>query len=247
MKRWLICLSLFATAIQNCSALEWLTDVPAALARARAENKVVMLDFTGSDWCGWCIKLKAEVFDQPQFANFSQANLIPVEVDFPQHKKLAPGEQAANNALARKYKIEGYPTIVLLNASGKEVGRAGYLPGGPRAFIAELEKVPGIKHVDAAVAVSPAPEPEAPPHKAPEFVPIPPAAPMHYGDLALKGISGTKDRRLALINNQTFMAGETAKVKVQDSRLEITCKEIRDDSVLIIVEGKTQELKITQR
>jgi thioredoxin-related protein len=247
MKRWLICLSLFAVVVQNCSALEWLTDAPAALRKAREENKVVMLDFTGSDWCGWCMRLKSEVFDQPQFASFAQANLVLVEVDFPRHTSLAPAEQAANNALQRKYKIAGYPTIVLLNASGDEVGRAGYLPGGPGAFIRELEKVPGIRHVDTAAVAPAAPEPAPPPHKAPEFVPIPPTAPMHYGDLALKGISGTKDRRLALINNQTFMAGETAKVKVQDTRIDVTCKEIRDDSVVIVVEGKTQELKITQR
>jgi len=220
--------------------------VPAALRKARAENKVVMLDFTGSDWCGWCMRLKSEVFDQPQFARFSQASLILVEVDFPRHKALAPVEQAANMALSRQFKIEGYPSIVVLNAAGKELGRTGYLPGGPRAFIAELEKMPGVKHGDAATVADAAPEPEPPPRKAPDFVPIAPAAPAHYGELALKGISGTKDRRMALINNQTFMTGETAKVKVQDSRLEITCKEIRDYSVLISVEGKTQELKMTQ-
>ncbi len=86
-----------------------------------------------------------------------------------------------------------------------------------------------------------------PPHAPPAFVPVAPALPMHYGELALKGISGTKDRRMALINNQTFMAGETAKVKVQDSRIDVTCREIRDDSVLIVIDGKSQELKLTQR
>src|SRR5207249_3252593 len=62
---------------------QWFTDLPSAQEKARQENKFVLLDFTGSDWCVWCRKLKAEVFDQPEFADFAQANLVLVEVDFP--------------------------------------------------------------------------------------------------------------------------------------------------------------------
>src|ERR1017187_4807538 len=86
VKRLLITVALLTLAVPRCPALEWLTDVPAALARAKAENKTVLLDFTGSDWCGWCMRLKAEVFDQPEFSTYAHANLILVELDFPHHK-----------------------------------------------------------------------------------------------------------------------------------------------------------------
>ncbi len=119
----------------------WLTDVPKAQAQAKAENKMVMLDFTGSDWCGWCIKLHKEVFSQPEFVEYAKKNLVLVEVDFPRKKELSAAQKQANNALAAKYKIEGYPTIIVLNKEGKKVGELGYQPGGPKAFIANLEKL----------------------------------------------------------------------------------------------------------
>lgn len=119
----------------------WLTDLPKAQAQAKAENKMVLLDFTGSDWCGWCIKLNKEVFSQPEFVEYAKKNLVLVEVDFPRKKELSPAQKEANDALAAKYKIEGYPTIIVLNKDGKKVGELGYQPGGPKAFIASLEKL----------------------------------------------------------------------------------------------------------
>src|SRR5215470_16888834 len=121
--------------------LQWLTDLPKAQAQAKTEQKLVMLDFTGSDWCGWCIKLNREVFSKPEFAEYAKKNLVLVEVDFPRSKKQTDELKKANQALQDKYSIEGYPTIIVLNAEGKKVGQLGYQPGGPKAFIAELEKL----------------------------------------------------------------------------------------------------------
>ncbi len=125
----------------GAAELNWMTDLPAAQAKAKAENKLVMLDFTGSDWCGWCIKLNKEVFLKPEFAEYAKGNLIPVEVDFPEKKKLSKAQKSANQALADKYGIKGYPTIIVLNPDGKKVGKLGYQPGGPKAFITELDKL----------------------------------------------------------------------------------------------------------
>jgi len=122
-------------------SLTWLTDLPKAQAQAKTEKKLVMLDFTGSDWCGWCIKLNKEVFSQPEFAEYAKTNLVAVEVDFPNKKKLSAEQKKANDALAQKYDIKGYPTIIVLDSAGKKVGELGYLKGGPKAFIAELEKL----------------------------------------------------------------------------------------------------------
>ena len=125
----------------NAAASEWLTDLPKAQAKAKEEKRMVLLDFTGSDWCGWCIKLHNEVFSKPEFAEYARKNLVLVEVDFPRKKKLSAEQKKANDALQQKYRIEGYPTIIVLNGEGKKIGELGYMPGGPKAFIAELEKV----------------------------------------------------------------------------------------------------------
>lgn len=122
-------------------SVTWLTDAVKAQTQAKAEKKLVLLDFTGSDWCGWCIKLNKEVFALPEFAEYAQKNLVCVEVDFPNKKKLSAEQKKANDALAAKYKIEGYPTIIVLDGEGKKVGELGYMKGGPKAFIAELEKL----------------------------------------------------------------------------------------------------------
>jgi protein disulfide-isomerase len=119
--------------------LNWLTDVPKAQAQAKEEKKMVMLDFTGSDWCGWCIKLHNEVFSKPEFAEFARKNLVLVEVDFPRAKKQAAELKKANEELQAKYKIEGYPTLIVLNGEGKKVGELGYVAGGAKAWIAEFE------------------------------------------------------------------------------------------------------------
>ena len=99
-----------------------------------------MLDFTGSDWCGWCIKLNKEVFSKPEFSEYAKKNLVLVEVDFPRHKELSAEQKKANEALQEKYKIEGYPTIIVLDGEGKKVGQLGYM-NSPKAFTARLEEL----------------------------------------------------------------------------------------------------------
>ncbi len=130
-----------ALALYSASAGEWLTDAPKAQAQAKKENKLVLLDFTGSDWCGWCIKLKGEVFDLKEFKDYADKHLVLVEVDFPRKKQLSADQKKANKALQEQYKIQGYPTIIVLNGEGKKVGELGYVKGGPKAFIAELDKL----------------------------------------------------------------------------------------------------------
>ena len=114
----------------------WGVDYNVALATAAKENRKVLLDFTGSDWCGWCIKLKKETFDQPQFKEFADKNLILVELDFPQRKSLPAGVKKQNDMLQEKYSVQGFPTLVLLDPQGKVIRQnSGYIPGGPKGFI----------------------------------------------------------------------------------------------------------------
>lgn len=123
--------------------LSWMTDVPKALEKAKTENKLVMLDFTGSDWCGWCIKLNKEVFSTAEFAEYAEKSIVPVEIDFPKKKAQSEELKKTNRALQAKYKIEGYPTIIVLNSAGKKVGELGYEEGGPKNFIAKLDALKG--------------------------------------------------------------------------------------------------------
>src|SRR5688572_18026286 len=133
------CIACLASLQATAAELEWLTDLGKAQAKAKAENKLVMLDFTGSDWCGWCIKLNKDVFSKPEFAEYAGKNLVLVEVDFHRNKKLSEEKKKANNTLHKKYQNEGYPTIIVLKKEGAKVGQMGYM-SSPKPFIEELEK-----------------------------------------------------------------------------------------------------------
>jgi len=141
MKKLLIA-TLAATLFWQVNAAEstWLTDLPKAQAQAKAENKIVLIDFTGSDWCGWCIKFKKDVLDTPEFKEYAAKNVVLVELDFPSKKEQSAELKKANKALQDKYKVEGFPTFVVLDKDGKEIGRqVGDSKGGPKAFIEKLE------------------------------------------------------------------------------------------------------------
>ncbi|MGH7976174.1 MAG: thioredoxin family protein [Limisphaerales bacterium] len=127
----------------NASAdLNWLTDLPKAQAQAKAENKLVLMNFTGSDWCPWCIKLDEDIFSKPEFADYAKTNLVLVEVDFPNHKPQPVGLKKANAALMAKYDSEGaFPTLIAMKPDGAVVWKqTGYLEGGPKALIAKLNE-----------------------------------------------------------------------------------------------------------
>ena len=114
----------------------WQTDYKQALAEAAKENKRVLLDFTGSDWCPYCVQMDKEVLNQPDFKDFAANTLVLVKLDFPRRKHLPAAEAEQNQKLRQEYAIEGFPTYVLLDPAGKEVSRqVGYLEGGPGEFI----------------------------------------------------------------------------------------------------------------
>jgi protein disulfide-isomerase len=120
----------------------WQTNFESAQQQAKKENKPLLLDFTGSDWCGYCIRLKKAVWDKPEFDEYAKKNLVLVELDFPNKKKLPAEVKKQNETLRDKYKIEGYPTVVVLDAEGKELGRMeGYEGDNAKAYVSRLEKI----------------------------------------------------------------------------------------------------------
>jgi thioredoxin-related protein len=142
MKKIGLCLlGCWMTFQLQAAELTWLTSVPDAQAQAKKESKLVLLDFTGSDWCSWCKKLDAEVFSQKQFADYAKSNLVLVQLDYPAQKKLPEDLVKANDALKTKYKITGYPTLIVLKPDGTVVwNQVGYMEGGPTAVIAKLNE-----------------------------------------------------------------------------------------------------------
>ena len=120
----------------------WMTDFEAAKVSANASGKYLLVDFTGSDWCGWCIRLKNEVFSQDYFKTEAPKKFILVELDFPRDKdKMTPELIAQNSKLRKQYGVRGYPTILLMDAEGRVFAKSGYRPGGPEKYIEYLNSL----------------------------------------------------------------------------------------------------------
>jgi protein disulfide-isomerase len=143
MKRFLVLVlvALFSLGSVHAAEAAWLTDYDKAAKQAAAENIPMVLNFTGSDWCGWCIRLDKEVFSQPEFVDYAKENVVLVKLDFPRGKPQSEAEKKQNEELAEKFGIRGFPTIVVLDSKAKPIGKLGYEKGGAANWIASLEKV----------------------------------------------------------------------------------------------------------
>jgi len=127
------------SALSLFAGNDWMTDFEAAQAKAQESDKPMLLDFTGSDWCGWCIKLKDEVFSQEAFQDYAAEELVLVELDFPRRKAISDELKAQNEMLAQKYGIRGFPTIILLSPEGELVAKTGYRRGGAESYVTHLK------------------------------------------------------------------------------------------------------------
>ena len=122
-------------------SLPWLTSYPEALAAAKAGHKPVLVDFTGSDWCVWCMRLEKEVFSKPEFAAWAKDNVVLLKLDFPRNLPQSAAVKQMNAELAEKYKVEGFPTLLLLDETGKEKARTGYKRLPASAYVKHLENL----------------------------------------------------------------------------------------------------------
>ena len=117
----------------------WTDDFEAAKKQAAAEGKLLLVDFSGSDWCGWCMKLDKEVFSKQEFLKGVKKDFVLVMIDSPNNKSLLSAKAAQQNPeLRRQYKISGYPTVLILNAEGEVLERTGYREGGPKKYVKYL-------------------------------------------------------------------------------------------------------------
>jgi thioredoxin-related protein len=142
MKKILLTLLACGALLQiRAEELNWLTNMPKAMAQARAENKLVLADFTGSDWCVWCKKLDSDTLSKAEFADYAKKNLVLVQLDYPNSKPQSDELKAANTVLQKRFKIDGFPTLMFMKPDATVLWRVdGYLEGGPQALIAKLEE-----------------------------------------------------------------------------------------------------------
>ena len=150
MKQFLLLIIIALSQTKNAQSvdLNWHTDLSKAVSISINEKKPIMLFFTGSDWCGWCIRLKKEVFNHEKFKVWSDNNIILVELDFPRRKKLEPNILNQNRELARIFGVSGYPTCWLVEPQILEnskvnfmkLGKLGYVAGGTDKWISVAEK-----------------------------------------------------------------------------------------------------------
>jgi len=150
--RLLTAATLLILASLSALADGWTTNYANALQQAKTDNKAILLNFTGSDWCPWCKKMKTEVFEKQDFNDYAGQNLELVMLDFPNSVPQPLFVKQQNQKLSQKFKIQGFPTFILLNSDGRVLWtQVGYLAGGSPAFLDQLRK-----HYQSAPAASPA-------------------------------------------------------------------------------------------
>jgi thioredoxin-related protein len=136
-------LTLTSMSIQAQEELTWHTDMSKAADISIKENKPMFLFFTGSDWCGWCIRLQKEVFKTPEFINWAKENVVLVELDFPRKNNQSEEVKMQNAQLQQQLQVRGYPTVWFVSATKtaeakvnlNALGSTGYVAGGPKVWI----------------------------------------------------------------------------------------------------------------
>ena len=129
---------------------EWLLYVEDAYQVSKSTGKPILANFTGSDWCGWCIRLKNEVFKTDEFKTWAKDNVVLLELDFPRKKILPDDLRAQNSGMQQAFKVSGYPTLWVFNLDFNEdtkqfninaLGKTGYVAGGPSSWIAQTNTI----------------------------------------------------------------------------------------------------------
>lgn len=149
-KIYLILLFLVGAFAAQAQELKWYTDVREAITVSNKEQKPMLMFFTGSDWCGWCIRLQNEVLKTPEFTKWAKDNVILVELDYPRRTPQTPEIKNQNSELQQAFGIQGFPTVYFTSAEAKDgkvnfkgLGQTGYVAGGPSAWLTVAE---GIVH-----------------------------------------------------------------------------------------------------
>ncbi len=143
MKIWIgfaLIALLAGCARQPVTVPEGNQDVTAAAAQARETGRMLLMNFSGSDWCKWCVTLDHEILSQPAFQAYAEQNLVSVMLDFPRRTPQEPAVKEQNERMMRHFEVRGFPTLLLFSPAGELMARLGYEPGGPEALIRSIEQ-----------------------------------------------------------------------------------------------------------
>jgi len=119
----------------------WVNDAEKAKVIAAQQDKPMIVDYTGSDWCSWCVKLDKEIFAKTAFRDFAVEKLVLLKLDFPRRKKLPVHEQVQNQALMNRFGVSGLPTLLIFDSTWKKIGKMGYVRGGATPFLTQLKGI----------------------------------------------------------------------------------------------------------
>lgn len=217
-------------------AANWHDSFEDARAEAEATGRVILVNFTGSDWCPACMQLRTSALSSSQFQKFVEGRLVLLEVDFPRSRRLPPERQQANENLARRYGITAFPTLLLVGANGRSLAKVPAYPSAPHLIAALNENLAAINGPNGPVTASrtgnASPALTPPPFAGAATKPLP-----TYTNLVVKSIAGPPNRRFALVNNTTMAPGDSAWLKIGNNKVQVHCVEIREKSVLVRVDS----------
>ena len=147
-KTLIIVLLVIGSFASQAQELVWQTDINKAISISSKEKKPMLLFFTGSDWCGRCIRLQKEVLKTPEFAAWAKKNVVLVELDFPRRTPQSDAIKNQNAGIQQAFGVQGYPTVWFASANQKDgkpsftgIGSTGYLAGGPSAWLAVADGI----------------------------------------------------------------------------------------------------------
>ncbi|OXA79857.1 protein disulfide-isomerase [Flavobacterium aquidurense] len=154
-KIFLIIFFLTGVFAMQSQELKWYTDVKEAITESNKVHKPMLMFFTGSDWCGWCIRLQNEVLKTPEFTKWAAENVVLVELDYPRRTPQTPEIKNQNSELQQAFGVQGFPTIYFTSAEAKDgkvnfkgLGQTGYVAGGPTAWLAVANGIVAQKSVN---------------------------------------------------------------------------------------------------
>lgn len=136
-------------AYKPATEIVWLTNLEEAQKIANKTKKPILANFTGSDWCGWCVKLSKEVFNTPEFKKWAEKNVVLLELDFPKNKPQTPELKQQNAGLQQAFQVQGFPTIWVFNLTNDKatkkqnieaIVKTGYMAGGPKVFTDAIQE-----------------------------------------------------------------------------------------------------------
>lgn len=242
----------FLLGAGGAMAAAWNSSFDTAKSQAAASSRPILMNFTGSDWCPACQRLRATVLDTPEFRKYADEKLVLMEVDFPRYRPLALLHQQANRQLATKYRITAFPTLILVNADGSPIAQLQG-SGSAAQMVAALDQRLSRGQPGNGQPFNgrrrPSDFPPEPVRDLPLFGGAATRPPPVYTNLVVKSISGSASKRFALINSETMTRGDSTWLKVGDKKVEVHCVDVREKSVVVRVNGErtARELPLASR